>query len=229
MCFSFVLVSFNCLTRFLSSFYSLPPFQLKEFADKHKAPSTDTSNQVASSSTPTTTTVRFFLFPFCQPIARAHLFIPGHDHPDAKLPSQHRLQELCHPPPPQRNTCRDRHIPNQSNTGDSKYERWHLATGQPSNANGRRGRWKNCRYEPVPVGQSTHSANLRLIGSPAQMTRGSEEMLNLDDSRAPRRKNSAGDQSMRRSIQDLVSSIDPSVKIEPDVEDVSSSLGPTTD
>jgi len=59
-----------------------------------------------------------------------------------------------------------------------------------------------------------------LAGSPAQMTRGTEEMLNLDDSRAPRRKNSAGDQSMRRSIQDLVSSIDPSVKIEPDVEDV---------
>lgn len=58
-------------------------------------------------------------------------------------------------------------------------------------------------------------------GSPAQMTRGTEEMLNLDDSRAPRRKNTAGDQSMRRSIQDLVSSIDPSVKIEPDVEDVS--------
>ena len=53
------------------------------------------------------------------------------------------------------------------------------------------------------------------------MTRGTEEMLNLDDSRAPRRKNSTGDQSMRRSIQDLVSSIDPSVKIEPDVEDVS--------
>ena len=58
-------------------------------------------------------------------------------------------------------------------------------------------------------------------GSPAQMTRGTEETLNLDDGRAPRRKNTAGDQSMRRSIQDLVSSIDPSVKIEPDVEDVS--------
>ena len=56
------------------------------------------------------------------------------------------------------------------------------------------------------------------------MTRGTEETLNLDDSRAPRRKNSAGDQSMRRSIQDLVSSIDPSVKIEPDVEDVSPSI-----
>ena len=61
-----------------------------------------------------------------------------------------------------------------------------------------------------------------LKGSPAQMTRGTEETLNLDDGRAPRRKNTAGDQSMRRSIQDLVSSIDPSVKIEPDVEDVSS-------
>ena len=58
-------------------------------------------------------------------------------------------------------------------------------------------------------------------GSPAQMTRGTEETLNLDDGRVPRRKNTAGDQSMRRSIQDLVSSIDPSVKIEPDVEDVS--------
>ena len=64
----------------------------------------------------------------------------------------------------------------------------------------------------------------RFTGSPAQMTRGTEEMLNLDDSRAPRRKNTAGDQSMRRSIQDLVSSIDPSVKIEPDVEDVSMPL-----
>jgi hypothetical protein len=42
-----------------------------------------------------------------------------------------------------------------------------------------------------------------------------------------RRKNTPGDQSMRRSIQDLVSSIDPGVKIEAEVEDVSwSSLYP---
>ena len=44
--------------------------------------------------------------------------------------------------------------------------------------------------------------------------------MNLDDGRT-RRKNTPGDQSMRRSIQDLVSSIDPNVKIEPEVEDVS--------
>jgi len=46
-------------------------------------------------------------------------------------------------------------------------------------------------------------------------------MLNLDDHRT-RKRNTPGDQSMRRTIQDLVSSIDPNVKIEPEVEDVSS-------
>lgn len=45
-------------------------------------------------------------------------------------------------------------------------------------------------------------------------------MLNLDDHRS-RRKNTPGDQSMRRSIQDLVSSVDPNVKIDAEVEDVS--------
>jgi len=43
--------------------------------------------------------------------------------------------------------------------------------------------------------------------------------LTLEDGRA-RRKNSPGDQSMRRSIQDLVTSIDPNVRIEPEVEDL---------
>lgn len=44
-------------------------------------------------------------------------------------------------------------------------------------------------------------------------------MLALDDNRS-RRKNTPGDQSMRRTIQDLVASVDPNVKIEPEVEDV---------
>lgn len=62
------------------------------------------------------------------------------------------------------------------------------------------------------------------IGTPSQIRRGSEDStptLSMDDNRT-RRKNTPGDQSMRRTIQDLVSSVDPNVKIEPEVEDVSS-------
>jgi len=46
-----------------------------------------------------------------------------------------------------------------------------------------------------------------------------ETTLTVDDN-LTRRKNTPGDQSMRRSIQDLVSSVDPNVRIEPEVEDV---------
>ncbi|KZT63881.1 hypothetical protein DAEQUDRAFT_733365 [Daedalea quercina L-15889] len=61
----------------------------------------------------------------------------------------------------------------------------------------------------------------RISGTPAQLTRPSDDatLLSTDDNRT-RRKNTPGDQSMRRSIQDLVSSIDPNVKIEPEVEDL---------
>ncbi|GBE80655.1 hypothetical protein SCP_0303730 [Sparassis crispa] len=60
----------------------------------------------------------------------------------------------------------------------------------------------------------------RVPGTPAQVARPPDDAsLLLDDSRT-RRKTTPGDQSMRRSIQDLVSSIDPNVKIEPEVEDL---------
>lgn len=64
-----------------------------------------------------------------------------------------------------------------------------------------------------------------MTGTPAQIARAPEDasMLSLDDNRT-RRKNTPGDQSMRRTIQDLVASVDPNVKIEPEVEDVGTKL-----
>ncbi|KZT10768.1 uncharacterized protein LAESUDRAFT_721144 [Laetiporus sulphureus 93-53] len=61
----------------------------------------------------------------------------------------------------------------------------------------------------------------RVAGTPAQLSKPSDDasLLGTDDNRT-RRKNTPGDQSMRRTIQDLVSSIDPNVKIEPEVEDL---------
>ncbi|KAH7888864.1 transcription initiation factor TFIID subunit A-domain-containing protein [Phlebopus sp. FC_14] len=61
----------------------------------------------------------------------------------------------------------------------------------------------------------------RVSGTPSQIARSGDDAtsLSLDDGRT-RRKNTPGDQSMRRSIQDLVSSVDPNVRIEPEVEDL---------
>ena len=59
-----------------------------------------------------------------------------------------------------------------------------------------------------------------MSSTPAQVAKSADDAVPLEDTRV-RRKNSPADQSMRRSIQDLVSSIDPNVKIEPEVEDVS--------
>ncbi len=58
-------------------------------------------------------------------------------------------------------------------------------------------------------------------GTPAQIARTPDDPTSLTvDEHRNRRKTTPGDQSMRRSIQDLVASIDPNVKIEPEVEDV---------
>ncbi|KAF9266326.1 hypothetical protein L218DRAFT_897417 [Marasmius fiardii PR-910] len=60
----------------------------------------------------------------------------------------------------------------------------------------------------------------RALGTPSQIARPEDStILALDDNRS-RRKSTPGDQSMRRSIQELVASIDPNVKLEPEVEDL---------
>lgn len=65
----------------------------------------------------------------------------------------------------------------------------------------------------------------RVSGTPVQVAKSQDDSVPLEDTRV-RKKNSPGDQSMRRTIQDLVSSIDPNVKIEPEVEDVSIRASP---
>lgn len=68
-------------------------------------------------------------------------------------------------------------------------------------------------------------------GTPAQLERLPEDlsMYGLGEGRVGPRKMTPADQSMRRSIQDLVSSIDPNVKVEPEVEDVSLLWNPLSD
>jgi hypothetical protein len=56
-------------------------------------------------------------------------------------------------------------------------------------------------------------------GTPPVLKNPSEETWVTDET-SSRRKSTPGDASMRRSIQDLAISIDPNIKIEPEVEDV---------
>jgi transcription initiation factor TFIID subunit 12 len=64
-------------------------------------------------------------------------------------------------------------------------------------------------------------ADVWLQGTPSALKNPSDETW-LTDETSSRRKSTPGDASMRRSIQDLALSIDPNVKIEPEVEDVRS-------
>ncbi|KAF8501069.1 hypothetical protein F5888DRAFT_1793403 [Russula emetica] len=59
----------------------------------------------------------------------------------------------------------------------------------------------------------------RIAGTPSALKNPSEETWVTDES-SSRRKSTPGDASMRRSIQDLAFSMDPNIKIEPEVEDL---------
>ncbi|KAI9453643.1 transcription initiation factor TFIID subunit A-domain-containing protein [Russula earlei] len=71
------------------------------------------------------------------------------------------------------------------------------------------------------AGRPTLSGGLpagRISGTPSALKNPSEETWVTETS--SRRKSTPGDASMRRSIQELVLSIDPNIKIEPEVEDL---------
>ncbi|KAH8830273.1 transcription initiation factor TFIID subunit A-domain-containing protein [Flagelloscypha sp. PMI_526] len=60
----------------------------------------------------------------------------------------------------------------------------------------------------------------RLSSTPAMQSKGTDDAILAFDDNRPRKRNTPGDQSMRKTIQDLVSSVDPNVRIEPEVEDL---------
>ncbi|KAH8119426.1 transcription initiation factor TFIID subunit A-domain-containing protein [Phellopilus nigrolimitatus] len=79
------------------------------------------------------------------------------------------------------------------------------------------------QHFPAATGRPTLSggfASGRISGTPAQIARTDDSSMLGSADTSNRRKNAPNDQSMRRSIQDLVYSIDPNVKIEPEVEDL---------
>jgi len=75
-----------------------------------------------------------------------------------------------------------------------------------------------CPSRPVSVRLSLVRYAMQK-GTPSSLKNPSEDPWATDET-SSRRKSTPGDASMRRSIQDLVLSIDPNIKIEPEVEDV---------
>jgi hypothetical protein len=86
-------------------------------------------------------------------------------------------------------------------------------------------------FAPVSDGFERGWANYCVVdmykkGTPSALKNASDETWVTEEGGSSRRKSTPGDASMRRSIQDLVLSIDPNVKIEPEVEDVRSLYRP---
>ncbi|KAJ3759579.1 transcription initiation factor TFIID subunit A-domain-containing protein [Lentinula raphanica] len=171
--------------------------QLKVFADKHK---TNTAANGASkvSLVPSTPA------PTSAPPSQSSTPHPGFRMPSEALPTLASLQTST-----------------SANGNDSTYPI--SATLTPMTPTTGAAQWTQAR--PTLTGGLSSG---RVVGAPPQVARPGDAstLLTLDDTRpglggsAGRRKNTPADQSMRRSIQDLVASIDPNVKVEPEVEDL---------
>ncbi|KAJ3855188.1 transcription initiation factor TFIID subunit A-domain-containing protein [Lentinula lateritia] len=174
--------------------------QLKVFADKHKpnASANGASKVSRALYTPSTPA------PLSAPPSQSSTPHPGFKVPSEALPTLASLQAST-----------------SANGNDSTYPI--SATLTPMTPTAGAVQWTQAR--PTLTGGLSSG---RVVGAPSQVARPGDAstLLTLDDTRtgisgsAGRRKNTPADQNMRRTIQDLVASIDPNVKVEPDVEDL---------
>ncbi|KAF5382948.1 hypothetical protein D9757_006318 [Collybiopsis confluens] len=178
--------------------------QLKQFADKHKTNAPGVAGLSVNGSGP----------PGSKPSTPAPT-----SNPPSQSSTPHPGFKLTSEPPP---TLASLSTSTTANGNDSTYPISAILTplAAPS---GTGLQWS----QPRPTLTGGLSAG-RVVGAPSLIPRTGDTpaILTLDDTRtgisgvAGRRKNTPGDQSMRRTIQDLIASIDPNVKIEPEVEDL---------
>ncbi|KDQ57396.1 hypothetical protein JAAARDRAFT_78605 [Jaapia argillacea MUCL 33604] len=171
--------------------------QLKEYADRHKTNHPSTNGPGGLSNTNTNATAG-----------------PSHQQQQPQSQPQQGAPGLEGPKPipGMKPFSQNVHISSPSDPNNHYPISQSLTPTTPSPAN-----WATSQGRPTLTGG--HSSG-RLAGTSTQhSTLDDTSMLNMDDSRT-RKRNTPAEQSMRRSIQDLVSSIDPNVKIESEVEDL---------